>query len=64
MTIKEAKERVDLIDSLILDLSADISNAIACSNVATTKELEETQQELNEARNHLLSILYTGGDNN
>lgn len=63
MTIKEAKQRVDLIDGLILDLSADISIEIACSNVATTKELEEIQQELNEARKHLLSILY-GGDNN
>lgn len=63
MTIKEAKQRVDLIDGLILDLSTDISIEIACSNVATTKELEEIQQELNEARNHLLSILY-GGDNN
>ena len=60
MTIKEAKQRVDLIDSLILDLSADISIEIACSNVATTKELEEIQQELNEARKHLLSILYGG----
>lgn len=64
MTIKEAKQRVDWIDSLILDLSADISVAIACSNVATTKELEEIQQELNEARKHLLSILFNGGDNN
>lgn len=64
MTIKEAKQRVDLVDGLILDLSADISVEIACSNVATTKELEEIQQELNEARKHLLSILYAGGDNN
>lgn len=64
MTIKEAKQRVDLIDGLILDLSNDLSIAIACSNVATTKELEEIQQELNKARKHLLSILYTGGDNN
>ena len=60
MTIKEAKQRVDLIDGLIKDLSADISIEIACSNVATTKELEEIQQELNEARKHLLSILYGG----
>ena len=60
MTIKEAKQRVDLIDGLIKDLSTDISIEIACSNVATTKELEEIQQELNEARNHLLSILYGG----
>ena len=60
MTIKEAKQRVDLIDGLILDLSSDISIEIACSNVATTKELEEIQQELNEARKHLLSILYGG----
>lgn len=60
MTIKEAKQRVDLIDGLILDLSTDISIEIACSNVATTKELEEIQQELNEARKHLLSILYGG----
>lgn len=64
MTMKEVKQRVDLIDSLILELSADISIAIACSNIATTKEFEEIQQELNEARKHLLIILYNGGDKN
>ena len=64
MTVKEIREKVDLIDGMILDLLEDVSMEIACSNVATTKELEEIQQELNEARKHLLSILYTGGDNN
>ena len=64
MTVKEIREKVDLIDGMILDLLEDVSMEIDSSNVATTKELEEIQQELNEAREHLLSILYTGGDNN
>lgn len=64
MTVKEIREKVDLIDGMILDLLEDVSMEIDSSNVATTKELEEIQQELNEARKHLLNILYTGGDNN
>ena len=64
MTVEEIREKVDLIDGMILDLLEDVSIEIACSNVATTKELEDIQEELYSAREHLLNILYFGGDNN
>ena len=63
MTIEEIREKVDLIDGMILDLLEDVSMEIDSSNVATTKELEDIQEELYSAREHLLNILYTGGDN-